>query len=226
MLEEGYYDNCVLKEAVTTTSQSGSPMMVLTFDVGSGTTRSVRLMLDDTKQGKDGKTCMERSGEVLDRIGFDGNFDDPKFSESLYNDGISLRCKHSEYQGKPKEEWSVGFAYQKADSSSLQNLSRNYRARFGSSPKPAGAANKPAPTRTPPTHTPPAKKVESDDMTDTSGVTDMDTAFKYVMKHNPGLTDDEWQVKVDKQAKKVKRKEDAFTAEDWQAVASDCVVPF
>lgn len=229
MLAEGNYDNCVLKDAVTTESQGGNPMMVLTFDVGGGTTRNVRFMLNDDNKGKDGKTNLERSGEQLDRHGFNGDFSEPKFNDNLYSDGITLRCKHGEYNGKPQEEWSLGFdfKYEKAADNSLQALNRNYRARFGASPKPSTPSGKAPPARTPPSRTPPAKKAEpSDDMTDTSGVTDMDTAFKYVMKHNPNLSDDEWQNKVLAQEKKSKRKEDAFTAEDWQAVASDCVVPF
>lgn len=223
MLDEGNYNNCVLKEAVVTNSQAGNPMMVLTFDVGGGTTRSVRLMLNDDNKGKDGKTNLERSGESLDRHGFNGDFSDPKFNENVYTEGITLRCKHGEYDGKPQEEWSFGFSYEKAPDNSLQALNRNYRARFGAKPsKPSGT---PPPSRTPPSRTPPAKKEEGD-ITDVSGVTDMDTAFKFVMQHNSGCTDDEWQKKIAEREVKAKRKEAAFTEKDWQEVATNCVVPY
>ena len=224
MLDEGNYDNCVLKEAVTTESQGGNPMLVLTFDVGGGTTRSVRFMLNDGDKGKDGKTNLERSGEQLTRIGFNGDFKDPKFNESLYTGGTKLRCKHGEYNGNPQEEWSLGFSYDQAPESSLDSLSRNWRARFGSSPKPAGGA-KPAPTpsRTPPARTPPKK---ANDPLDPVDVTDMDSAFKFAVDRNPKLSDDRWAASIGEHVKKFKVKEEAFTEQHWQAVAVDCAIPF
>lgn len=213
-MDIGNYDGCALKESVTSTTKNGLPQMILTFSIANtGATRPVRFMLNNDKKGRDGKTNLERSTEHLQRLGFNGNFEDPEFSNA--ND-VTLNMRMGEYNGQPQEEWQLGFKHEKAASNVLNDLNRSYRALAGGSPTPASAKKAPAPPA-PAKKGPPAK--EDAPIFDTSDVTDRDTAFQCGLKYKPDLNDDNWNACVIKCEKASKRKEANFTVEDWQAVA-------
>lgn len=226
-MEPGNYDNCVLKESVTSTTKNGHPQMVITFSIANtGVNRTVRFMLNSDKKGKDGKTNIERSVEQLQRLGFNGNFEDPDFSAEVKTTGTTLRMKVNEWEGKQQEEWSLGFKHEKAAGNVLTDLNKTYRALAGGQPRPASA--KPAatpPARTPPARTPPPKQAEPDAI-DVSTVVDRDTAFSVALSNYADMSDGDWNEAIVKQEKASKRKEDAFTADDWKRVATDLSIPF
>lgn len=222
--EPGNYANCNLKEAITSTTKNGHPQMILTFAIAdTGMTRTVRFMLNNDTKGKDGKTNLERSTESLQGLGFDGNFEEPQFTAAQ---GVTLYMKLGEYNGQPQEEWNIGRKYEKAGGNVLANLKSSYRALAGSQPRPANA-KPPAPAPTPPARKgPPSTVPAKDQPLDTSGVTDLQTAWDFATKNNPGLSETRWVESIADIAKKTKRKEEAFTVEDWRALALDCSLPF
>ncbi len=220
----GNYDDCNLKESVTSTTQKGLPQMVLTFSIGdSGQNRNVRFMLNNDTRGKDGKTNLERSIEQLQRLGFNGDFENPEFAAAT---GVTLAMKYGTYNGNQTEEWNLGFKHEKAAGNVLTDLNRSYRALAGSQPRPANAKS-PAPS-TPPARKGPAPSTvpAKEQPLDTSGVTDLQTAWDFATTNNPGLSETRWVEGIAAIAKKTKRKEEAFTVEDWRTLALDCSLPF
>lgn len=226
-MDEGNYDGCVLKESVTSMSTNGHPQMLLTFNIPSiGANRTVRFMLNADKVGKDGKTNLQRSADQLQRLGFNGDFENPDFGNEVKTTGTTLRMKWGQYNGQPQEDWSLGFVQEKAPTNVLSNLNRQYRAVAGAQPRPA-SAKPPAPTRTPPARTPPAPAPEvNNDAVDVSAVVDRDTAFNCALSNFADMSDFQWNAAIVKREKAIKRKEAAFTEDDWKAVATDLSIPF
>lgn len=139
-----------LKKGVTSKAKSGNPQMCLTFEVthswnGEGwddmmrpIERSVFLSLTDA--------AWPYSEEKLTRLGFNGNFESPDFTETE----ADLECKIESYQGKDKEKWDLAgggsFEPEPAPKDVTRTLSAKWKAKGKpvTSPPPAGRPKAPA----------------------------------------------------------------------------------
>lgn len=118
--------------ATTTKSRSGTPQIVVMFDVGHvwkggqwepmPTTyeRSVYLSLSEA--------AIEYTEKKLKRLGFNADFDDPQFTA----ESAELECREEEYQGKVREKWDIYTgppAVEKADETTIAELNRVWKRR-------------------------------------------------------------------------------------------------
>lgn len=136
-------------QGVTGTASTGTPQMVLTFNVthianAEGEWDSIT-PFDARSYVFLSDGAWPHSEKRLKAIGFDGNFDSPKFN----CDGIALRCEHDNYNGKPKEKWDIdtgGGEVKKADDNVIRTLAAKWRsaAKPSSAPKPPGKPAAPA----------------------------------------------------------------------------------
>ena len=221
-MDEGRYDNCILKEATFGTTSKGTPVFALTFDIGNGVARTVSLYYSDKAR--------ERTNETLASLGFNGDPENPRFRDDLYETGTALRMKHEMYEEKQQEKWYIDSGFVRpATSDQVQNFKSEWRANYGTKPP---SANKPAPGKTaaqakaPPARSAPARKKDDGDVLDTSSVTDKQSAFDFATKNNKELTDEKWIEAIEKREQKSKRSEDDFKAEDWKEIAASLSIPF
>lgn len=106
LIEAGIYSGSIA-QAVATTSKKGDPMIVVEFDVNhvangsdwaeiAPARRSVFISLSEK--------AWPYSKDKLVRLGFNGNFDEPRFSAGV---GVELECKHEIYEGRGGEKWEL-----------------------------------------------------------------------------------------------------------------------
>lgn len=213
-----YFKGCSLKSAAFTTSkQKQTPCLALQFNVPipdeGDIERTVYLYVSDS--------AIQYTDEKLERLGFNGNFEAPEFSNA---GDVELSRKFEVYEGKDQERWDIarggggGFEHPAGPADVARRLSQRWRAMHGT--KPASAPAKPAapaPKKAPP---PPAKKPEST-------VTTKDEAWEEYLRLSPGVDEnvvnERFYASIEKVAKG--RDEVALVAKDWQAVVGDCV-PF
>lgn len=106
---------------IATKSSTGTPAIAITFHVeynGTPYDRTVYLYLSDA--------AWEHSYKKLKRLGFNGDFDAPKFSV----DGAELECKFEQYQGKDREKWELAggdFEIAKADDGTIKAMARKWK---------------------------------------------------------------------------------------------------
>lgn len=104
--------------------------------------RTVFLYLTDAAK----EITMER----LASIGFNGDFDNPRFSQAIQDaDGLEVICKNETYEGKTRDRWSLpggagsgGIEHKPVDELAKRRLKDEYANKFG---KAAGIVRKPGP---------------------------------------------------------------------------------
>jgi len=163
LIQGNYYG--IITEAGLDTSNSGTPCMAVVFNVthrANGeawaemehATRTVRCYLSDK--------ALPFSKERLDSLGFNGDFDNPVFSEK----GAPLVCKHDKHEGKVHEKWDLsgngaGNYERKAPSSEIiMQLQAKWNALGGGAPQ--------SPPNTPPESAPQAAPVAAESPAATS----------------------------------------------------------
>lgn len=154
-LQPGEYTKCRLLPdgIVFGVNDKNTPLFTLTFDLGEGLTRSVFLFMSDA--------AAPYTEEALDKLGWNGDFDNPRVRDDIYSEGISLYLKYEEYDGKPRERWNIstgGWKPSAAPADVKARLAARRRATKGpqpSRPSTPPPKSKPAPTPTTPTSGPP-----------------------------------------------------------------------
>lgn len=147
MLSEGTYLG-KLKSAVLGQAKTGTPQMVLVFDIISvarGGQWEAMNQVERTAYLACTDGAWQYTEAKLKKLGFDGNFQEPAFNQSVFDAGIALTCTHrpSNRDGKPQENWDIadwgsGRQVQSASADVAMNLSARWRA-SASAPVPAGA---------------------------------------------------------------------------------------
>ena len=140
---EGNYDNCPIREATFGEGDFG-PQWVFVFDV-SGTNRNVYLSCGTDRTDKNGKTDLEKTVATLATMGWNQDFDDPKFDAAVCDLYMKINASG-------KERWYISTGSYKvapASQDQRQNFKTAFRAANGA-PKPAGARPAPATTTAPP----------------------------------------------------------------------------
>lgn len=128
MTPEGIYTGTVLDARVA--EFNGKDKIVIKFKVVSkhdGTL--IQPALDRTVYMALSDAALPFTEEKLEKMGFLGDFEKMEFSESCYDSGVSLACKHREYSGKMNEEWDVhcGRAPKAAGGDTIAKLSERWK---------------------------------------------------------------------------------------------------
>lgn len=211
MIPPGRYIGTLTSGAIGVSGKQDKPAACLTFQV-QDQVRTVYLYLTDA--------ALPYTEPKLAALGFNGDYENPAFSKT---EGVSLVCKHEEYEGKVREKWDLGFLPKPADKSTLANLSAKFRARHGTPPRPT-APPPSAPSKTPP----PPKKPEVEHTLEDDGKWNKDRAWeKWIEAYpDPKVCEKKFLAAVGKQEKAAKHDEDEFTSADWRDVAELGEIPF
>ena len=167
------------------------------------------------------------SERKLTSLGFNGDFDNPEFSEAIATDGVDLMCKVGEFKGKSQEKWELaGWAsdIEPAAEDKVKRLNARWNATASKaqSPTPSPAKSQPPAEATPassiPAPPPPAPP---------SAATTRENAWRALYTTwSADKSEDElrefWKKTLDERGKP----EDEFTAEDWAAVESAVQTPW
>lgn len=243
----GTYLGYLKSGALTTTSKGGAQMAIL-FNVayvaaGAGWNafdppidRTVYLSLSDA--------AWQYTEQKLKGLGFNGNFDDPEFSEESARDGVELICREEDYNDKKQEKWDLAKWGEKEKPAAdiIKRFEAKWRSSVGGSARPAGrpttppvAARVAAPAAAPPATTatemleivkrtlaapaPAALAVAEPLVRGTK-----DFCWALFLEYNPDGEQDRWRNLLALRGKP----ETAFTREDWLAVEKDLAeqVPF
>ena len=216
---EGYYDATFksgeLEEA------NGKDRWVFKFEV-NGTTKIV--------YGYYTGGAAAITEENLVRLGFNGDFENPQFSPPA---DIQIGCKHDIYEGKTKEQWSIGkaFASTPVAGDRLKRLSAEWRAKHGGQPKPPttkpptpAKPAAPAPKKAPPP--PDDDEVESTFPAHFKAAT-KDEAWDQFVANNNGTADvAKWKAAVKKVSTKSNKREGEFGEIEWSSVVTEASLPF
>lgn len=150
MKEKGTYFG-KLQSGIVGQAKTGSPQMCIEFTV------THILGADGQWQGCDEfvrtvfmpmtDNAWPYAVEKLERLGFDGNFKTPGFSDAAQAEGVELLCRHESYEGRSVEKWDLagGGSYvpKPAGDDAVRRLAEKWKMRA----KPAGGP----PPKTPPT---------------------------------------------------------------------------
>lgn len=193
----------VLTEAMVTESKGTSNLqMELKFSIYEGVDRVVFLSLTDNAR----EAFVD---ETLKGLGFNGDFENPKFRDDLYTDGCDLWLKYETYEGKERERWGIsnGGGGTPAPADKVKRLNAAWKAKNSAAPKPAG---RPTP---PPAGKPPAKSGPPPKQEKPFG---KDEAWEAAVTGSaPGEVDTvKWQEAIDELGD-----EDDFGEKEWREVA-------
>ena len=143
MFEPGQYDATLTKMELSS-SGKGIAQVVMTFDIG-GHSRRVYQSLSDK--------AFNFTKVALDKVGFNGDFTDPKFSIPGPH---RLECRRETYNGEPTERWGFPDLSSKPKPVAVDvamQLTARYRA---SNPTPSPTTTPATAPTTPPAPVPPA----------------------------------------------------------------------
>ena len=198
-------------------AKTGTPQVVLVFEVDNSR-RTVFLALSDA--------AWQYTEDKLRLMGFNGDFENPDFAKP---DGVPLYCKHDTYQGKTGEKWDVstGMNVTPAKADVRKTLTRRWASQNAKPSRPSTSAP-PARSAPPPAETTRSAPPPADDDAAPSStfeeITDKNACWSYWEDIFKGAVDvGHWQEVIREVANG--RKESAFTADDWRAVAKKAV-PF
>jgi len=172
----------------TESKNKGTPGMEVCFEI-SGHKKHITFWLTEKSE--------ERTMLLLKDLGFNGDFENPKFADIE----VSLQCKHEEYNGKMQERWAYWGEQQSAPlaPSAAKTLQAKFRSAVGNvpvpkpttapvMPKPAGAPSAPpappvakGPPPRPATPATPAQLLATDEA----------SAWAWVNANRGKMTDDE-----------------------------------
>lgn len=152
-LDPGAHHGVLLEATVTESKGTQKLQMELKFSVYEGIDKTVFLSLTDNAR----EAFVD---EMLRGLGFNGDFEAPKFREDLYTDGIGLWLKYETYEGKERERWGIsnGGGGTPAPADKMKRLTASWKAKNGAPPKPAGRPTAPPAGKAPPKSGPPAKQ--------------------------------------------------------------------
>lgn len=198
-----------IEGATCSATSKGTPQMVVQLDIG-GHKKNANLYFSDKAQ--------EQSLKKLREIGFNGDFENPKFTD----EEIEVTLRFEDYNGKPQERWELPWpAAAPVDKSTMMSLGAMFKATASTPPPPPPPAIAPPPApKAPPASAPsPAKK---------AATATRDEAWAACVKLSSTEGNDAtmlWTDALEKVEKKTSRKETEFTPEDWGLVLAEWV-PF
>jgi len=142
MLEQGNYLGYIDCAITTEVGKNKTQAIAMTFTVtcraesngwqqlGADSKATVLLYLTEK--------AWEFSTAKLKALGFNGDFDNPKFDESTISTGVTLQCRHEDYEGKITEKWELasGIAA-KAESNTISKLNARWN-QLATPTKPTG----------------------------------------------------------------------------------------
>lgn len=152
MKAEGlYYSRKIKKAALTETKTKKSPQVTLVFEVQFVSDDGEWIAVDPFEayiHWSLAGGAQQYTMEKLERIGFNGDFGNPEFD---FGDGVSLWCKHDDYNGKTKEKWDLsregGGIEPVEDQDAIRRFNAIYKEKC--SPKPKAATPPPTPEPAP-----------------------------------------------------------------------------
>lgn len=212
MFNEGKYFG-QLREAATGEAQTGSLQIVLTFNITHRSENGeYKPVTEDERRVflSLHPNARNITQERLQGLGFNGDFENPRFTN--VEDGVALRCKHDEYQGRQVERWDVAGSapVKRASADKMSELGAWWNASAGTSTPPSAKA--------PPTAGPPPVK-ETPEST-------REKAWDRLAKAQDGKTQQElvgiWNTIIGR----IDKSETDFTSEDWGEVEEHASVPF
>jgi len=157
------------------------------------------------------------SEEKLKRLGFNGDWEDPKFDKA---EDVVLTCKHETYKDETHERWDLGGGGAMSVNPAGKDLVKLLKARW----KKAGG-NSPGKSSGPPKSKQPKASIEKF-KNEANGCDDKDSAWEFWSKHADGDADT-WTKAVDKVITENEYDDEAsLTASDWGEVAVQAVLPF
>lgn len=229
-IPEGFYNTCWIKEAALIESANkGTPGMEIVFAIDDD--RFGRVERTTTLWLSDG--AMKYSVEKLERLGFNGDYGNPEFS----NEGpFSLKCQHEAYtkddgtQGL-SEKWNIargggGSMGKRVEGKAdlITKLNRSYRASAGDAtpPKPPAPATPPSPAA------PSAPPPQSGAAPTIQKATSIDEAWAICVNEikDEVARREHWAEKIAAVGEETGRHETDFTPDDWNEVAVKIQVPF
>lgn len=232
MFETGYYMGRFKEAVLTSQGDKKTPALAMKFDIVSfknnGTLemlagdqeRTVFLWLSDE--------AWQYSEEKLKRLGFNGDFDSPKFTKT--DDDVELQCDHEEYDGKTREKWNLAFAgsmvVEKSTPDVVRLMNARWRQSVGTTPPPANTAPA-APSPPPPAPTEPAAPAA---VATEPKFTTKEAAWGEFVRVFPGEDNEkrrigEWRSATMKVAGIAGKTEDQFGPKEWDDVAAEAI-PF
>jgi hypothetical protein len=207
-LDPGAHHGVLTEAMVTESKGSKSLQMEMKFSVYEGIDKTVFLSLTDSAR----EAFVD---ETLRSLGFNGDFETPKFREDLYTDGVDLWLKYETYEGKEREKWGIsnGGGGTPAPADKVKRLSAQWKSKNGAPPKPAGRPTPPPAGKAPAKSGPPPKAEKP---------FGKDEAWERAVQGSaPNEVDTaKWQAAIDEIGD-----EDEFTEADWKTVAA-AFIPF
>lgn len=141
MNEIGEY-NGYLQGGVVGETQGGTEQMVISFKVHymkneNGEWAELPVPIDANIYLSFSDKAWEWTEKKLVALGFNNNFDAPDFADDAKTNGVRLKNRHEDYQGKRTEKWELASfgGPAKADENKIKKLQQRWNAKVG---KPAG----------------------------------------------------------------------------------------
>jgi hypothetical protein len=76
--------------------------------------------------------------QKLQALGFNGDFQNPDFSDKTKNEGVELTCTHQEYQGKTSDKWEFSnwgtTEVKRASVDIVRQMNAKWKAKVGAKP--------------------------------------------------------------------------------------------
>lgn len=171
-MPEGQYPAALIETQMGKSSQKETPYMKLICEIEKGYRPHVFLWITPKTMEPGGMTH-----RALTYLGFNGDFDERGFDESVFEmGGVTLDLKYEEYEGKSRPRWEL-MTFTALPQDKLKQMAQTYRGMFQAAKKPPTAA-----TRTPPTRKPPAKP---------EGPKNGEECFEKFARFLPDLNDEE-----------------------------------
>lgn len=98
-LDPGLHHGVLTGQAVTEAG-SGNLQIELQFSIYEGVDRTVFLSLTDRAR----EAFVD---DTLRSLNFNDDFENPRFGDNLYTDGIDLWLKYETYEGREREKWGI-----------------------------------------------------------------------------------------------------------------------
>jgi hypothetical protein len=158
MNQEGTYHGYLQNGVVTTSKGTGAEQMAVQFEITmlavDGDWKPLSAPIKTTLYMSFSDAAWPFTEAKLKHLGFNGNFDDPDFSDEAKTEGVDLNCRHEEYNGKMSEKFELanfgGGPKKLEDKSAINRLQQRWNASNGKKPtgKPAAPPPRAAKAKT------------------------------------------------------------------------------
>jgi hypothetical protein len=196
----GEYEAQRIVGAAPRSAQTGNVGLEVTFEVGEHQA-PVTFWLSEK--------AFERSQRELNRLGFNGDFENPQFSAT---GPFTLLLRHETYKGKLQPQWNLAGVTERPDPTKLAIVSLRLKAARAASPPPAPCV----PTTTPPAS--PAPKPKPQAAPRESKPRTRDAAWQQFNTIFAGEATEQWSRAIAALSSQIGKTEEAFTEVDYGKV--------